>query len=173
MEIKTFIDVDKFTQDIDVGQNNLDEAIRQQTSLTAHYGIQHAAAEKQLNRIKLIEKTTRASMGKQTRADMVARGEKPSAASIEEEVNLLDPVKKLSLAVIDATEVERICKVAYDAFRTRRDMLVTSGNLRRAEMQTSLQIRSAQQEVEGYADRRAGRDNYRARREAAAAQSGE
>jgi hypothetical protein len=135
--------------------------------MTAYYGIQHAGAAKQLDRVKLIEKTTLASFNKQMRIDMTARGEKPSAASVMDEVCLMPVAKTLALAVIDATEVERICKVAYDAFRTRRDMLVSLGNLKRAEMQTALQIRGAQDEIKGYGERRSGRDAYRARREAA------
>lgn len=171
MQVLPFIDVAKFTTDIDAHQDDIQEAMRTQTSLTAYYGIQHAAAEKQLNRMKLVEKTMLASLGKEVRTDMLASGEKPSAASIDERVSVMAQVKTMALAIIDAQEIERVCKVAYDAFRTRRDMLVSLGNLQRATMQTGLTIRNAKDEVAGYHERRAGRsEGYRARREAAAAQ---
>lgn len=163
MQLDQIIDVDKFTTDIEAHQDDINEAMRTQTQMCAYYGMKHAAAQKQLQRVKLIEKTIRASVSKGIREKIVAAGDKVTVDAVRDATDLDAQVKSYSLILIDAQEIETICKVAYNAFRTRTEMLTSMGHMTRAQMNNNLTVRSAREAAQ----------DYRQRREASLARRGE
>lgn len=168
MQLEQYIDVDIFTTEINEDINDLTEAMRTQTARAAFYGAMNARAEKQLatvkRNLKLIEaqltKTLRAKLVKaeqELAADEGRKVEKITVDMVRAEVDLHPEARKWSMLLIDAEEIQAICKVAYDAFRTRREMLVSLGHLTREQLRTNVQIQSAREAAQGYKARRAAR----------------
>jgi len=162
LQLEQFMDVDTFLKDIAAHQDDISEAMRTQTQMCAFYGIKHAGAQKQAARIKLLDKTTRASVAKRVRTELVNAGEKATADLVRDTVDLDGVVKTTALLLIDAEEIETITKMAYFAFRTRTEMLTGLGHLSRAQMQNNQTVQTARQSAE----------SYRARRDASAVRTG-
>lgn len=154
MQLEQFIDVDQFLKEVDGGLDDLNEAMRTQTQMCAFYSVKHAAAEKQLGRVKLLDKTIRATVAKRIRTELAAAGEK-SPADLVKDLTDLDPdVRKYALVLIDAQEIETVCKAAMFAFRTRSDMITNMGHMSRAQMQGSMRVSNAKEQAEDYRTRR-------------------
>jgi hypothetical protein len=146
MELQQFIDVEAFSTEVTEELTDLTAAMSSQTARTAYYGIQHGQAKKQKAHIELIFSSVEAQLTKKYReqleaaaADEVAGTNKAPARITAEMVKSavhLDPnFLKYAKLKIDADEIESVCRVAYDAFKTRREMLSSIGRLHTADLE--------------------------------------
>jgi hypothetical protein len=154
LQLDQFIDVDKFLQEVDGGLDDLNEAMRTQTQMCAYYSIKHAGSEKQLGKVKLLDKTMRAATAKRIRGELAAAGEKATADLVKELVDLDPQVRQVTGWLIDAQEIETVCKAAMFAFRTRSEMITNMGHMTRAQMQGSMTVQNARTTAEDYRQRR-------------------
>lgn len=177
MQLEEFIDVEKFTHEVNENLDDITEAMRTQTARAAYYGICHSKAKKQKSKIEMLVKAVEAKLTTKHRKILQEEalklaeeeGTKPERITIDmvKAAVALDPqMLQLQKTQLEADEIESICRVAMDAFRTRSSMIVSLGNLTRDQMKTNVQIQSAREAVSGYDQRRRERNN-RARPRAA------
>ncbi|MCG7348907.1 hypothetical protein [Sphingomonas sp. ACRSK] len=175
MQLDTFIDVEKFTAEVEEGLDDITEAMRTQTARAAWYGICHAKAKRQKNKVELLVKAVNAKLTKKYRKELTdaaneeaeATGKKPVSVTVDmvaAHVALDADALKWAQVQLEADEIEGVCRVAMDAFRTRSSMIVSLGNLTRDQLKTNTVIQSARDAAGGYKQRRADRDSSRARR---------
>lgn len=156
MELKTFIDVDVFTTEVQDELSDLTAAMQTQTARTAYYGMQYAGAQKQAKKVKLIASSVEAQLTSTYRKkleaaarDEVEESNKPpvriTAEMVKSAVHLDANFIKYAQLQIDADEIEQVCRVAYDAFKTRRDMLISLGQLSRAQLSGNATVAGAVQ----------------------------
>lgn len=165
MQLEQFIDVKKFVAEVEEGLDDITEAMRSQTARAAWYGIQHAKAKRQKNKVELTVKAIGAQLTKKYRKELTdaaneeaeQTGKKPVAVTVDmvaAHVALDKNMLNWAQVQLEADEIESVCRVAMDAFRTRSSMIVSLGNLTRDQLKTNTTIMSARQAVEGYDDRR-------------------
>jgi len=170
MDLKQFIEVDDFTREINEPIEDLTEAMRTQTARAAYYSMQATAAKRQKDKVALIVKTVEAKLTKVCRealnkeaVDLAKQdGTKPEKITVDmvrAEVALHPEMRKWLELQIDADEIYSICKAAYDAFYTRREMLTSMGHMTREQMRANLTIKSAQDNMSDYRQRRAARQS--------------
>lgn len=168
MNLDPCIDVDQFSAEINESLDDLTEAMRTQTARAAFYGIGHSKAKRQQQKVALIIKTVEAQLTKKHRkalndaaiAEADATGTKPEKITVDmvkSEVALDNDMRKWALVQMEADEIETVCRVAYDAFKARREMLTSLGLLARDQLKTNMQITSARSAIDGYRARRAAR----------------
>lgn len=169
MQLEQFIDVDAFTKEITEEITDLTEAMRTQTARAAHYSIQSTKAKKQKDKVALVVKTVEAQLTKTCRKQLMeaanelaeeenTKPERITADMVKAEVALHPTMRQWLEKQIDADEIYAVCKAAYDAFYTRREMLTSMGHMSREQMRANLTIRSAQENVSGYKQRRLQRE---------------
>jgi hypothetical protein len=168
LPLKTFIDVDAFVREINEDISDLNEAMRTQTARAAHYSMQSTRAKKQKDLVANTVRVIDAALTKKMRVDLTVAandlaekdGTKPeriTADMVKAEVCLHVEARKWAAIQIDADEIAAVCRAAYDAFYSRREMLTSLGRLTQEQMRTNLTIQTAQQHAEGYKSRRAVR----------------
>jgi hypothetical protein len=168
MELQTFIDVAAFSEEVQGELTDLTAAMQTQTARTAYYGMQHAGAKKQANKVELIAKSVEAQLTKKYRKQLEdgAREEvegtnkapvRVTAEMVKSAVHLDPNFIKYAQLQIDADEIEQVCRVAYDAFKTRRDMLISLGQLSRAQLAGNATVAGAVQVANRHRDRLANR----------------
>lgn len=175
MQLQQFIDIDEFTQEVTqvIDSTNLTEAMSTQTARAAHYSMQSIRAKRQKEEVtrnaKLVAaqltKTLRQKLTEAAVADATAnqtRVEKVTVDQVQAEVTLHPEMRKWEQLQIEADEIYAVCKAAYDAFYTRREMLTSIGFMTREQMRTNLTIRSATDTANKYRERRAAREAGRA-----------
>jgi hypothetical protein len=167
--LEEFIDIDEFTalMNADLSEDLMGAFIKQ-SGYAATYSVKAASARRQcadidLN-VKLIDaKLTKVMREKLTKAERELadeEGRKPEKITVDmvrAEVMLHPEMRKWLQLQIDADEIRAVCNAAHDAFRTRREMLTGIGHLTRESMKTNIQIKSAQEQAQGYRARRAAR----------------
>jgi hypothetical protein len=169
MQLDQFIDVEQFILEVEGELNDIDEAMRTQTARTAYYGIQYGRAQKQAATVKLTLNSVEATLVKKyrTQLEQAARDEvegsnkQPTRVTVEmvKAAAHVDPAYlQYAKLLIEADEIEMVCRVAYDAFKTRRDMLVSLGHLKSAQLKSNVTIQGAKDSVGGYHARRAARE---------------
>lgn len=168
MQLDTFIDVQKFTEEVNENLEDITEAMRTQTARAAWYGICHSKAKRQKNKVELTCKAVGAALTKKYRKELTdaaneeaeASGKKPVAVTVDTvqaHVSLDPQMLKWQQVQLEADEIESVCRVAMDAFRTRSSMIVSLGNLTRDQLKTNTVIQSARDSARGYETRRAAR----------------
>jgi len=91
--------------------------------------------------------------------------EKVTVDMVKAEVALHPKMREWLEIQIDADEIYSVCKNAYDAFYSRREMLKSRGHLTTEEMRSNLTIRKAMDGASGTGNaisRRAEREAQRA-----------
>lgn len=160
MELQEFIDVDAFTKEINEDISDISEAMRTQTARAAYYSIMTTKAKKQKAKVDLFTKIIEAKLTKTMRQKLVAaavelaeeEGTKPEKITVDmvkAEVALHPEMREWMQRQIDADEIYSVCKAAYDAFFTRREMLKGLGQMSRTQMEQQMRLinRTVSEEV--------------------------
>lgn len=169
MELLPYIDIDEFVKEINEPIEDLTEAMRTQTARAAHYSMQTTKAKKQKDKVALYVKTIEAQLTKTCRLALNkaaqelaeeenSKPEKITVDMVKAEIALHPKMREWLEKQIDADEIYAVCKAAYDAFYTRREMLTSMGHMSREQMRANLTIRSAQETATSYKARRAARN---------------
>ena len=145
--IKDFVDPAELKRDLAFSNNDLTSAMMQQASLFSHYGVLASQASRQVDVVKLLLENTEAVVYKLLRDNAAAAGEKVTEAQLEKSVSRHERVISMKKSLNEAKRVESTSKIAVEAFRHRRDMLVQMGLISREEMkgELSVQAKSAAQ----------------------------
>lgn len=139
--IKKFIDRTKLRADLEVDEHSIDDAMFKQSGLTAFYGELLADAQEQLSRAKLRLETTEAMLYKTYRKVALAdkenkATEKSLAADVAADRRMITAKKDVILA---QEEVDRV-KIAVEALKQRRDMLVQLNKNQLEDMKGELRL---------------------------------
>lgn len=150
-QVKDFIDARQLKQDLAYSNNDLTSAMMEQASNFAYYGIQAAEASKQVDVIKMLLENTEAAISKMIRHELAEAGEKATEPAIAARIARHNRVIAMKKALNDAKRIEATGKIAVEAFRHRRDMLVQAGLISREELKGELRIgeKSAREEAAG------------------------
>ena len=152
-EIESYVDPDKFTADLETSESSLSDDMRRQSSLTAYYGVLASKAKRQMSQCKLRVRQTEAKLSKKYKLQLEGEGERPTNPVISAMVATHPLFRAQSERLIDAEEVYEISKVAYDAFKYRREMLTGIGNMKRAEMRSNLNVRQSEDRKQSTSER--------------------
>jgi hypothetical protein len=139
-EIRDFIDADQLRRDMAFSTNDLTNAMMEQSSLFAHYGVLHAKAQRQVDAVKMLLESTESAVYKALRNKMESDGKKPTEALLDKMVTSHPRVVGMKRALAEARQVEAIGKTAVEGFRHRRDMLIQQGLISREEMKGEARI---------------------------------
>ena len=138
--IKQYIDPAQLKRDLTYSPANLQDAMMQQASLFAHYGVEAAKASRQVDVVKMLLETAEAAVYRKMRDNADMNGEKITETQLEKMISREDRIIKLKKALNEAKQIEANGKIAVEAFRHRRDMLVQQGLINREEMKGEISI---------------------------------
>ena len=139
-KVRRLIEDGEFKKDVSFSLPNLSNAMIEQASLFAHYGTLAAKASKQVDDLKLFLEITESKVYRLIRDKAVKDGTKLTEVQLEKQVSIYEKVLEFKRALNEAKQVEAISKVAVEAFRHRKDMIVQQGALNREEMRGELSM---------------------------------
>jgi len=140
--VVNYVDQAELKRDLAYSLANLSDAMSEQASLFAHYGVQAAKSSHQVDVVKLLLENTEAAVYRLERDRLEGAGEKVTEPLMEKLVTRHDRVIAMKRALNEAKQVEAVAKAAMEAFRHRRDMLVQQGLIEREERRGDLSIGS-------------------------------
>lgn len=143
-KVRNHVDSAQMKRDVAYSLTNLSDAMMQQASLLAHYGEISAKAARQVDDVKLLLENTEAAVDRKLRDEAAQAGAKTTEPQLEKSVSRHPKVIAMKKALNEAKQIEAIAKIAVEAFRHRRDMLVQEGATNRKEMEGELAIRVRQ-----------------------------
>lgn len=139
-QIKDFIDAAQLRKDLVYSPNNLTDAMMQQASLFAHYGVLASQASRQVDVVKMLLENAESAVYQKVHGEKAVAGEKVTVPMMEALVARHERVISMKRALNEAKRVESSAKIAVEAFRHRRDMLIQHGLISREEMKGELRI---------------------------------
>jgi hypothetical protein len=150
--VRDFVDPKQLRIDIAYSKNNLDDAMMNQASMFAHYGVLASEASRQTDVVKMLLQNIEAAVYKVLSDENAVAGKKVTVPLMDSLVARHARVIDMKRALNEAKRVEATSKIAVEAFRHRRDMLVQHGLISREEMKGNLYIaeRSVREEVIGH-----------------------
>jgi len=143
MQVKSFINPDELEEDLAFDETTLDDAMVKQASLSSHYGMMASKAALQASLYKTHLKTVEANRYLAIREELKEKGEKFTEALLEKLVATDSTVISANNEYAKAVYQSDIGKVASDAFRQRRDMIVQVSKNVHEEMKGELRIQIA------------------------------
>ncbi len=144
MEIKSVIDPENLTRDLEVNPSDLNAGFLNQAGLYAYYAARAVVAMKQEGNAKLFRDVTEAKVDKAIRDEATAAGQKLTEKQIEQAIARSPDYIKAERAHIEAKAMSKLADSAVEAFRQRRDMLIQLGANERGEMKGDLRMRSVE-----------------------------
>lgn len=139
-EVRQLVDPDQLKRDMTFSPTDLTNAMMEQASLFAHYGVLAAKASRQVDDVKMLLENVEAKVYRKVRDEAATEGVKLTEAQVEKQVVTHEQVIAFRKALNEAKQIEAIAKTAVEAFRHRRDMLVQQGLISREEMKGELSI---------------------------------
>lgn len=148
-KVKNWLDDEDLKGKLAYSNADLSQAMSEQASLFAHFGVLLARSSKQVDDIKILIENTEARVDREIRTAMAVLGEKVTETIIERKIARHPQVVAFKRALNEAKQIEAVAKTTLEAFRHRRDMLVQQGATSREEMkgELSMSVRKAQEEA--------------------------
>lgn len=146
MAIKTFIDSKALQSDVRVSDTDLDSSFRDQASLFASYAFMHYESVQQVGNKDLLLDVTKAKLDKEVRDRLSAERDadgKPvkfTEAVVLAEINRSSSFIAASKDLNEAKALEGFIRNALEAFKQRKDMLVSLGANQRQEASGELRM---------------------------------
>jgi hypothetical protein len=144
IKIRQFVDSAQVKADLSYSMASLSDAMVRQAALYAHYGELLAKAERQHDDMDLLLDTTEAAVYRKIKDEFIAAGLKTTEVELDKMVRRHERVIAARKALNEAKQIATTAKTSAEAFRHRRDMLVTQGNISREEMKGELVIKKRQ-----------------------------
>lgn len=166
IKLHKYVDADQAKKDLAYTLSDLSGAMSDQASMLMHYGTLYAKSARQVDHMKLLLSATEGKIYRTLKTQARAAGEKPTDAGLQRDVSVHPAVLQVKQALSAAEEVELIAKIAVEAFKHRKDMLVQEGARDREELKGEVRImaRDVQEEAN-----KAGINRFKEARAAAAA----
>lgn len=139
-QVEEYIDANQLRRDVAYSKTNLDDAMMEQAAMFAHYGILASKASRQVDVVKLLLENATAAVYKLISEERAAEGLKTTVPMMDSLVARHERVVSMKRALNEAKRVESTAKIAAEAFRHRRDMLIQHGLISREEMKGELKI---------------------------------
>ena len=139
-EVRQFVDKEQMAADLAFSPIDLTSAMTQQASMFAHYGILLSQASRQVDNMKMLLETTESKVYRKLRDAAAEEGTKITEAQLDKSVQVEAHVIAFKRALNEAKQIESVAKIAVEAFRHRRDMLVQQGFLHAQEMKGEVSI---------------------------------
>ena len=133
IRVRQFVDPAELKRDLTFSDVNITDAMMQQPALFAYYGTKAAEAERQVQDFERVLEETEAKLDKKIRIALLNEGVKITEAMIEKEIKRHPVYIQVNKALIEAREIAAKLKIATEAFRHRRDMLIQVGATHREE----------------------------------------
>lgn len=137
-KVINYLDATKLKKALRFSPTDLDSAQMDQAALFADYGVLAAQASHQVDVVKLLLENSEAAVYKLLREAAAERGEKVTEAQLEKLVARHPRVISMKKALAEAKQVEAVGKVAIEAFKQKRDMLIQQGVVQREERKGEL-----------------------------------
>lgn len=150
---KIFIDPAQLRADLNFTEATLEEAQFKQASLFAHYAVLYTEAQHHFDTLKTLLEIEEARIGKQARNDGLVSGYKSTEAQVADEVKGDIKIITLKGRINSARAQMELGKLACEAFKQRRDMLVQIGVSKREERAGELRIQAIKTGNETAVDR--------------------
>lgn len=138
--VRQFVDASQLKHDLGYSLNDLSNAMAEQASMFAHYGVEAAKASAQVDTVKLLLENAEAAVYRMERDKAADAGEKVTEALLEKRVIRHPRVISMKKALNEAKQVEAVAKIAVESFRHRKDMLVQHGAQAREELKGELRM---------------------------------
>jgi len=132
------LDPEELKRDLSFSQADIDTAMYEQASLSAHYGVLAAQAQQAVSRSKVRLKTIVARVSKEMRANYAIKGTKITENQLNNEVAADSRVAAVEMEVVNAQYDADMARSAFEAFKQRRDMLVQISKTRLEEYRGEL-----------------------------------
>lgn len=132
-----------FAKDLEISHDNLGRLnveMSQQPSQFAWIGVLHALAMDQVERIISKRKAMHAKLDKQYRLSREETGIKVTEALISSDIERDTDYKEVGIKVLDMKLQKDILYVALEAFRHRKDMMISVGTNLRQEFGGEISI---------------------------------
>lgn len=136
--VVNYLDAKQLKIDLRFSPTNLDSAQMDQAALFADYGVLAAQASHQVDVVKLLLENSEAAVYKILRDQAAEKAEKVTEAQLEKLVARHPRVISMKKALAEAKQVEAVGKVAIEAFKQKRDMLIQQGVVQREERKGEL-----------------------------------
>lgn len=144
--VKAYFNPVAFKEDISINMVDLDNAFIQQAAQFAHYAMQMAKANEQVDNFKLLLDVKEAQLNTEYRNSLAIGGVKVTELMLCSAVTADPRYIRVHKAYNEAKTVFEMLKAATEAFRQRRDMLIQVGTNDRQERKGELFIKSKEVE---------------------------
>lgn len=154
--VHKYVDAAQLKRDLAINPSEVGNAMLEHASRTIEYGVKLAQAGKQADTVKMLLEAVEAKVDKSIRNTHAAAGAKVTESAIEKEMRLHPKVIAYRKLLNEARQIETLAKSAVDAFRQRKDMLVSFGMLQREEMRGEVSVnrrQAVEAEQEGLRER--------------------
>jgi len=141
--LKVYVDVKQLRTDLQINQNDLDEATISQAPMFIHYAEQAAWARRQMEKCKLAAEVTESQVDHAWRKKFAEDGTKVTEAMVANAVKSDPRVIKAKTQTIEARALFDIANDSREAFMQRKDMIVQVSVDRRRERDGQLRILAA------------------------------
>lgn len=140
ISVVEYIDSVQLRKDLAYSTADISSSMMEQATMFAHYGLLASQASLQTDKFKMLLENTEAAVSRIIRDEKNLAGEKITEAALSALVTRHPRVISARQAVNAAKQIESVGKIAVEAFRHRRDMLVQQGLISREEMKGELSI---------------------------------
>lgn len=140
--LRTFIDINKLTEDVGFTIETLQDAMLKHTGLFVYYASQTIEARKQFEKAKAGVDILKAKLDDEHRTTLKAGGAKTTEGAIEAAVTSDTRYIGAQARLIEAQGIWKLCEVAESAFSQRRDMLLELARDRRKEREGELLVKA-------------------------------
>ncbi|RWJ03400.1 hypothetical protein [Mesorhizobium sp.] len=140
-KVRNYIDSAQLKADSAINKLDLSSAMLDQASRLVEYGELHAKAARQVDDVEIILENTIAAVARRLRDEAASSGEKVTETKLDQAVTRHPKVIAAKKALNEAKQIEAVAKIAVEAFKHRRDMLVQLGAYERKEMEGEIAVR--------------------------------
>lgn len=145
--VKDFIEPQRAVQDLKVNEHNLDLSMMTHAGQFAYYASLAAKAQFQMDQLEQLRDIVAARLDKKIRDAAVVEGRKVTEAQVKAEIALEPDTIAINTAVNKAKMVAAVCKSHAEAFRQRKDMLVSMAINNREEKKGELRVHDKKDEL--------------------------
>ena len=142
LNLRQFFEPEELAADANLDGVSVNSAFVDQAALFALYATRAAGAARQASMVKLQRDAVIAEVSQRERDLALANKEKLTETALGERVTLDERVKKVRRLYIEATKIEEEARVAAEAIRHKRDMLIQLGANLREELKGSMTLSS-------------------------------
>lgn len=138
--VKRFVNAAQVKADLAINPSDVSNAMLEHASRFIEYGTYLSQASKQVNDLTMVFEAAEGRIYKRIRNEFATAGDKITEAQLEKLVRVDGTVIGYRRLLNEAKQVESLAKSAVDAFRQRKDMLVSYGMMQREEMKGEVSI---------------------------------